>query len=287
MMPFLAELLWRRVGLPGESVHAQEFPRCDEALIDADLEESMRMVTRVVEMGRSLRERAGIRIRQPLRAIHLRASHAHAVELLQRSFAREEILGELNIKGYGSVALDDGQLCVLKAKANFRTLGKRLGAKMKAAAAAIEALEAPRVAELRAGGAITIVLADECIEITPEDVQVLVETRASFDLETDGRLVAFLDTALDDELREEGLFREAVSRLNALRKERGLAVEDRIRLRLDGGGQALLERALTRFWTALAEETLCAESSRASLPPEATALELEPGLRLLVELEKA
>lgn len=245
------------------------------------------MVTRVVEMGRSLRERAGIRIRQPLRAIHLRASHAHAVELLQRSFAREEILGELNIKGYGSVALDDGQLCVLKAKANFRTLGKRLGAKMKAAAAAIEALEAPRVAELRAGGAITIVLADECIEITPEDVQVLVETRASFDLETDGRLVAFLDTALDDELREEGLFREAVSRLNALRKERGLAVEDRIRLRLDGGGQALLERALTRFWTALAEETLCAESSRASLPPEATALELEPGLRLLVELEKA
>ncbi len=290
MMPFLAEILWRRLGNPAESVHAQDFPRCDEGLIDADLEESMRMVARVVEMGRSLRERAGIRIRQPLRAIHLRASHAHAVELLQRSFAREEILGELNIKGYGSVALDDGQLCVLKAKANFRTLGTRLGGKMKAAAAAIEALDASAVAQLRGGGSIALALDGERVEITPEDVQVLVETRANFDLETDGRLVAFLDTALDDELREEGLFREAVSRLNTLRKESGLAVEDRIRLTLDDGGHALLARALTRFGAALAEETLASACRRATLAAaggsKVSALELEPGIVLRVELEK-
>jgi isoleucyl-tRNA synthetase len=288
MMPFLAEMLWRRLVDPQSSVHAQAFPASVDAWVDTDLEESMRMVARVVEMGRALRERASIKIRQPLARIHLRASHAHAVELLQRDFAREQILGELNIRDYGSVALDDGQLCVLKAKANFRTLGKRLGAKMKAAAAAIETLSSSEVARLRAGSSVSLDVAGETLSIGPTEVDVLVETRADFDLETDGRLVVYLDTALDDDLRAEGLYREAVSRINALRKERGYSVEDRIQLVLDARGHGLLTRSLAQHGSSLAEETLAASSLHTDTrgAPDAVALELDQDCVLYVRVAK-
>jgi isoleucyl-tRNA synthetase len=212
-------------------------------------------------MGRALRERAGIKIRQPLRAIHIRSSHEHSLELLRTDFAREQILGELNIREYGSLSADDGQLCTLRAKANFRVLGKRLGARMKAAAAAIEALEPERVAALRAGGTIPLKLEGDEVAIGPEDVSVTVETRADFDIETDGRFVLFLDTQLDEELVAEGLLRELISRINALRKKAGLSVTDRIGLCLDVGDDPLLERAVRTQRALLSEETLAPEVS--------------------------
>jgi isoleucyl-tRNA synthetase len=259
LMPFLSEMLFQRLAPGRGSVHAALLPEPDLALVDRDLEESMRVVTRIVEMGRALRERAGLKIRQPLRAIHIRSSHEHSLELLRTDFAREQILGELNIREYGSLASDDGQLCTLRAKANFRVLGKRLGARMKAAAAAIEALEPERVAALRAGREVQLALEGESVTVGPDDVTVSVQSRADFDVETDGRFVLFLDTRLDDELLAEGLLRELTSRVNALRKKAGLAVEDRIGLRLDPGQDALLAPALAAQRAWIADETLATE----------------------------
>ena len=259
LMPFLSEMLYQRLAPGRGSVHAALLPEPELQLVDRDLEESMRVVTRIVEMGRALRERAGMKIRQPLRAIHIRSSHEHSLELLRTDFAREQILGELNIREYGSLASDDGQLCTLHAKANFRVLGKRLGARMKAAAAAIEALPAERVADLRAGREVHLELDGERVALGPEDVTVNVQSRAEFDVETDGRFVLFLDTRLDDELVAEGLLRELTSRVNALRKKAGLAVEDRIGLRLDPGADALLGPALAAQQGWIAEETLASE----------------------------
>lgn len=259
LMPFLAEMLFQRLAPGRASVHAALLPEPDLRLVDRELEESMRVVTRIVEMGRALRERAGMKIRQPLRAIHIRSSHEHSLELLRTDFAREQILGELNIREFGSLSSDDGKLCTLRAKANFRVLGKRLGARMKVAAAAIEALEPVRVAELRAGRPVTIDLDGESVSLGTEDVSVSVETRAPFDVETDGRFVLFLDTQLDDDLLAEGLLRELISRVNAMRKKAGLAVTDRIGLRLDPGADPLLVAAIetNRAW--IGEETLAPE----------------------------
>lgn len=287
--PFTAELLWERLRGDGTSVHVALLPEPREELVDGELEASMRLVERVVEMGRALRERAGIRVRQPLRALHLRATDPAALELLAGGFASEQVLDELNVKGWGSLAGDDGELCRLRAKANFKSLGRRLGPRMKAAAAAIAGLPSADVAALRGGGDVRLELDGEAVPIGPEDVLVEVETRADFDVETDGRLVVFLDTELDDELRAEGLAREVVTRVNSLRKEAGLAVEQRIVLRLAGEGP-LVERALADFRELIAEETLAVgyEAGPAALgPDEGESVELAEGARLRVALAPA
>ncbi len=256
--PFMSEMLFERLAPEKGSVHAQRAQVADARLVDEDLEGSMRVVVQIVEMGRALRERANLKIRQPLRAIHVRSSDERSLELLRRPFAAEQVLGELNVKAFGSIAADDGQLCTLRAKANFRVLGKRIGGLMKAAAAAIEALPAGDVAKLRAGSPIELALGPERVSIGPDDVSIQVETKAEFDVETDGRFIVFLETELDDDLVVEGLAREVVNRVNGLRKDRGLAIEERIRLLVDAGGDPLLARALEVHGALIRGETLAA-----------------------------
>jgi isoleucyl-tRNA synthetase len=257
LAPFTAELLWRRLEPKRGSVHVQLAPHADERLFAPTLEQGMEVVQRLVVMGRALREKAGQKVRQPLRALHVRSSDAAALELLRSRFASELVLDELNVKGWGSLGADDGQLCKLSAKANFRTLGKRLGGRMKAAAAQIEALDAASLAALRGGAGVALELDGERVEVMPEDVLVSVQSMATFDVETDGRFVAWLDLELDAELIAEGLAREAVNRVNTLRKETGLAVEDRIVLELAPEGVELAA-ALRAHETFLAGETLAA-----------------------------
>jgi len=255
MAPFTAEMLWGRLVADGSSIHTQLLPAPREEWIDEALEASMRLVERVVEMGRALRERAGLKVRQPLRGLHLRASEPAALELLATGFASEQILDELNIKGWASLDTDDGKLCELKAKANFKVLGKRLGKQMKPAAAAIGGLSPADVATLRGGGEVQIELDGAPVAVTSEDVQITVETKADFDVETDGQLVVFLDTEIDDTLRAEGLARELMTRVNALRKAAGFGVAQRIALRVTAT-DALVYRAITDHRELIAEETL-------------------------------
>jgi len=270
LAPFHAELLWRRLAAGEGSVHAQTFPAGEPGRVDAELEASMEVVQRVVAMGRALRERAGVRVRQPLAALHVRSSDPESLRLLATDFATEQVLEELNVKAWGSLEADDGKLCRLVAKPNFRTLGKRMGPRMKAAAAAIGGLDEGLLASLRAGEAVRMDLAGEPVELAPEDVLVHVESRADFDVETDGRTIVWLDLELDDALRAEGIAREVVNRVNGLRKERGLAVEERIRLRLFPEAPALAD-ALEKHRELVARETLAQEIALETEPIEPSA----------------
>ncbi|MBK8179798.1 MAG: isoleucine--tRNA ligase [Planctomycetes bacterium] len=290
--PFFAEMLWRRLGGLG-SVHQELLPESDAARIDRGLEGSMEIVQRLVVMGRALREKAGHRVRQPLRAIHVRASRPRDLELLGTGFASLQILDELNVKSFGSLGADDGKLCRLSAKANFKLLGKRLGGRMKAAALAIESLPAADLSRLRAGGLAEVVVEGETVQLTAEDVLVTVESQADFDVETDGRFVVWLDTALDDELLAEGFARESVNRINGLRKDRGLAIDERIELALHPGGEApaTLEAALRRHREFIGAEVLAVrvtvEPAAAPLPQGAESFDLGGGRSLGVVLTRA
>lgn len=286
--PFLAEMLWQRLEPGGTSVHCEVLPSPREDVRDERLEAEMRVVERVVEMGRALRERGNLRVRQPLRALHLRTSDPRVIELLGSAFASELVLDELNIKEWGSLAADDGQLCTLKAKPNFKVLGKRLGKRMKAASAAIGGLDADDVAALRAGTSIQLALEGEPVTLGPEDVEVSVESNADFDVESDGRMIVYLDAELDDALVREGLAREAVNRLNGLRKEAGLAIDDRIALRLAARG-AQLAAALEEHADFIAGETLAVRCAVEGDTDGAqwTEYELGEGEVLLAALERA
>jgi isoleucyl-tRNA synthetase len=228
-------------------------------------------------------------VRQPLRALHVRTPDERTLELLQGDFAKSQILDELNIKGWGSLAPDDQELCRLVAKPNFKVLGKRLGARMKAAAACIGGLAAGELARLRAGETIEIQLDGEMLALGPDadEVEIQVQSRAEFDVEADGRFVVWLDTRLDEELVLEGLTREVCSRVNGLRKELGLQVEDRIHLWLDPGEDALLGRALDRHRDLIAAETLATEIELGGLRDDAQRLELGDGHVLSAALERA
>jgi isoleucyl-tRNA synthetase len=256
--PFIAELVWRRLGGHG-SVHAALLPEPDATEQDERLEESMRDVARIVEMGLALRNRSGHRVRQPLAAIHVRSSDARALELLATPFASDLVLDELNVKAWGSLEADDGRLCTLRAKPNYRVLGKRLGARMKAAAALISALPQQAVGRIRDGETIPLDLDGAVEHIGPEDVEITVETVVDFDVEADGRFVVYLDTQLTSDLVVEGWAREVVSRVNGLRRERGLSVDDRIRLRLRASGSDVLERALRDHRDLIQSETLAVD----------------------------
>jgi isoleucyl-tRNA synthetase len=292
LAPFLSEMLWRRLEPGTGSVHAQLLPPADPRAVDRELEAAMTLVQELVVMGRALRERVGIRVRQPLRALHVRCSDPEALRLLETSFASGQILDELNIKGWGSLGLDDGRLCRLTAKANFKLLGKRLGARMKAAAAAIAELPASELARLRAGESFELLVEGERIALAPEDVLVQVESQAEFPVETDGRFVLWLDTEVDEELAAEGLAREVVVRINALRKEAGLAVEQRIALQLASEDARLLHD-LERNRSLIANETLATQIELVAWPgTERPALaraawELEPGVTLACSLARA
>jgi len=285
--PFVTEMLFERLAPGRGSVHAQLLPEVETACVDPVLERSMDIVVRLVEMGRALRERAGRKIRQPLRAIHVRASSEDALALLRRPFARDLVLHELNIKEFGSLTADDGKLCVLRAKANFRVLGKKVGGRMKAAATGIEALDAIQVAKLRAGSEVEIALPDGPIRIGPEDVEIRVESSADFDVETDGRFVVFLDAELDEGLVVEGLAREIVSGVNTARKNQGFAVEQRIRIVLDPGTDKLVRAAIERYGALIASETLAVELTIGATIPSTRRFTLQLGDTHTVDLEIA
>ncbi|MCC6409557.1 MAG: isoleucine--tRNA ligase [Planctomycetes bacterium] len=293
--PFLSEMLWQRLAPGLGSVHVQLFPTPRAELVDRDLEGAMRLVERLVVMGRALREKAGMRTRQPLRAIHVRASDSEALRLLATPFAAAQVLDELNIKQIGSLAADDGKLVKLVGKANFKVLGKKIGARMKAAAVAIGALDAAALSKLRSGGPVSVDVEGAPLELVSEDVLVSVESRADFPVETDGHFVVWLDTALDRELVREGLAREAVNRINGLRKERELEVEDRIRLTLfspDADVRAAVgeTRQAGGFRELVAAETLAtglslAESELAGA--DVASWDLGEGRTLVARLERA
>jgi isoleucyl-tRNA synthetase len=144
----------------------------------------------------------------------------------------DDLVGELNVKRV-EVAEDDSALCTIRAKANFKVLGKRLGGRMKVVGEAIGALDSVALASLLRGEEIEV----EGERIGQADVLVTREVKGGRAAEVGDDMTVVLDTAIDAALRREGLARELVNRVQNLRKDAGLAVSDRIALVLATEGE--------------------------------------------------
>ena len=237
--PFLSEEIYRNLrgaSMP-ESVHLCAFPEADAAARDLALEERMAEAQRAVALGHNLRKQKNLKVRQPLaRAVVACAAPGFAEKLAPMASVVAE---ELNVKSV-EFAEDESRFVSLSAKANFKVLGKKLGPRMKAAAAAIAALPAADLAALQAGSSVSLVLPDggNAVDLLPEDVQIIRTENAGLTVANDGDLTVALDTALTPDLVAEGIARELVSHVQNLRKESGLDVADRIRLRVETDAEA-------------------------------------------------
>jgi len=233
LAPFLSEHLYR--SLHGttdrdaaESVHLALLPEVDRASIDETLERRMDRAQRAVALARMLRERARLKVRQPLRRILVPWSSQ--LELEDFRAVEDIILDELNVKTVEYVEAGASDIVQMKAKANYKTLGPRYGKQMKAVASAVAGLGASEIVELQRSGSLTLTDGSDTFVVFPEDVEVVHEEIEGWLVASEGSITVAVDTELDQELIDEGTARELINRVQNLRKESGLDVTDRIRL---------------------------------------------------------
>lgn len=266
--PFLSEHLYRRLtanlpeGAAEESVHLALLP--EPGSVDIELKQRMHAAQRVVYLTRSLREQTRIKTRQPLARILVAttnpalAGHIEAMKAV--------ILEETNIKEVEFIANDSGML-KKKAKANFKVIGPKYGKQVKAIAAAVAGFTLEQINRLESEGRILVSVGDAQQELEREDVEIQHEDIEGWTIGTDGDLVVALDTALDDTLRDEGIAREFVSKMQSLRKDRGFAVTDRIVITFHAEDEAL-ERAIINMESYICAETLAAKIVRGTVPED-------------------
>ena len=255
--PFLTDYIWgvlRAEGSP-DSVHLASWPTADTGLIDDPLSAQMALVRRLVELGRSARASAAVRVRQPLpRALIGAAGFAGLPAGL-----RDQIADELNVRELGTLAAVPEGLVDYTVKPNYRALGKRFGQGTPAVAAAIKAADpAGLAAELSSGGKALVVADGAGVSLGPEDLIVTQVPRSGWAVATGGSETVALETVITPELRREGLAREVVRLVQDARKGDGLDVSDRISLRWSTGDPELAA-ALTEYETVISGEVLAVD----------------------------
>ncbi|HTX72862.1 MAG TPA: isoleucine--tRNA ligase [Rectinemataceae bacterium] len=254
IMPFITEQIWTNLKPTAapESVHLSDWPTYDESYRDVGLERKMASVRHAVSMGRALRVQHDIKLRQPLAKLHLVTRDSAERSVLHEM--EEIIREELNVK---QVLFRDNEedLVAYQAKANFRLLGKELGSGMKAAAERIAALSSRAIASILEGSQLELPLPDGgSLVLTREKLEVSRVEHEGLKVLNEGTLTVALDTEITEELLAEGYVRDLVRGVQNLRKEAGLEVTDRIRLRL--AGDEVLHAAFEDFNDFLRSETL-------------------------------
>ncbi|WP_437539279.1 class I tRNA ligase family protein [Sorangium sp. So ce726] len=261
--PFLAEAMYQNLvrrpwpASQPESVHLVAFPEADAAAVDEPLAIEMRAVRELVSLGLQVRTANKLKVRQPLsRADIVLSQQGLAAALAEHVplIAEELNVHEVRFLKPG----EEGSAVRYVLKPNFRALGPKLGKKVQLAKQVLAKADAAALrAALATEGKIAIALDGEQVELGPEEIDVAVEAGEGFAAAGGRAGVVVLHTALTDALRDEGLGREILSRVQGLRKELDLGFTERIRLALDGGERARKVAEAAREM--LMQEALAAE----------------------------
>lgn len=230
--PFYMDRLYQDLhNVSGEasSIHLSDFPVAREELIDLELEERMDIAQRVTSMVLSIRKKEKIKVRQPLSKIMVPILNDAFRERLVK--VESLILSEVNVKNLEYLEDASGVL-VKQAKANFKRLGPRYGKQMKQIAATVAGFGNDQISALEKNGSVGLNFDGVDVTLELEDVEISAQDIPGWTVAVDGELVVAVDLAIDEELRNEGIAREMVNRIQNLRKETGLEVTDRISLRI-------------------------------------------------------
>lgn len=253
--PFYAEFLFRNLNnvtqhLPYESVHHALFPQYNASYINESLEEQMQLARQISSMVLSLRKKAGIRVRQPLSKIIIPLNNPHIKHQIEH--VADIIKAEVNIKTIEFAELNNSFLRKT-IKPNYKLLGPKYGKLMKDIATAISALSQEQINEIELKGFITLDL-QQPITISREEVEIITEDIPGWMVEVENNLTVALDITITPELRQEGIVREFINRIQNIRKEKEFEVTDRIQIYYEP--QPEVHRAINAYKTHICNETL-------------------------------
>ena len=257
-IPFITENIYRNLRTDDMpiSVHLCDYPEADSAAMDAELNATMADTMSAVSLGRLLRSQCKQKVRQPLAECVL-VSLEEPVRSHLAGMA-DVIAEELNVKHVG-IEADEERLVVLSAKPNLKRLGPKYGKQMGAVGKAVAALSSAQLNELRAKGSLAVDAGGVSIVLEADDVLLQREEKAGMTVANEGAITVALDTRLTPELELEGWAREVVSKLQNIRKEKGLEVVDRIRVRFFAEG--VVSKAIEAQRGYICNETLALELS--------------------------
>jgi isoleucyl-tRNA synthetase len=228
--PFYAEKLFLDLNSvtklsPDDSVHLSYFPVVNEEAIDTELEARMRLAQLASSLVHSLRKKQKIKVRQPLSKILIPVLNEAEKNRLKK--VEELIINETNVKTIDYLD-DDTGILIKKIKPNFRTLGVKFGAQLKVITPKINSLTQTDIAQFESDGFFNVEIEGEMIELQLTDVEISSQDIPGWLVASEDGLTVALDINLTDVLKKEGLSRDIVNRIQNLRKDQNLEVQDKI-----------------------------------------------------------
>ena len=233
------------------SVHLTEFPKANDALIDKSLEERMELAQQISSMVLGLRRKVQLRVRQPLSKLIIPILNDCMISQLDA--VKNIILSEVNVKEIEYITDTTGVL-VKRIKPNFKTLGPKYGKYMKQISALIAGMEQSDIFELEKNSRYELKIGEDIIELGLEDVEILSEDIPGWLVANEGSLTVALDINVTKELKEEGIARELINRIQNLRKESDFDVTDKIILSI--GHHTDIDEAVEHFSQYIASQVL-------------------------------
>lgn len=248
--PFFSDWVYKNLHGKLESVHITNLIAADNAVVDHLLENQMDYAQKITSLVLSIRKKENLKVRQPLQKMLIPVVDAGIKDEI--AHVQDLILSEVNVKELAFIDAIEKSI-----KPNFRVLGKKAGAKMKAAAEKIATLGGDKIAELEKNGRLTIEIEGQMMEILMEDVEILSAEIKGYKVASEGKITVALDIELSDSLISEGIARELVSKLQNLRKESNLEVTDKIKVKIES--HPYIKNSIISYKTYICTEILATE----------------------------
>ncbi|WMN12383.1 isoleucine--tRNA ligase [Marivirga salinae] len=254
-----------------ESVHLVDFPAADESIIDKDLEERMFLAQHISSLTHSIRKAQKIKVRQPLHKILVPVLNDKTRKQIEA--VEDLIISEVNVKSIEYIDDASGVL-VKNIKPNFRKLGQHFGPKMKAVTQIINQWGQEEISKIEQNNAYEIDVDGEMHTLTLEDVEITSQDIPGWSVASEAGITVALDISIDDELRREGFARDLVNRIQNLRKEKGLEVQDKIAVAVKQGNE-LVDKAISQNKDYICSETQAVSLDLAENLTETTEIEID------------
>ncbi len=284
--PFISELFYRSLNSVSgvesfDSVHLAPFPEANKSLIDPILEKKMSWAQKISSLVHSIRKRDKIKVRQPLQKVVLPPFDADLPKYL--SDIEDMIKTEVNVKEVS--LMDEGSNIIhKKAKPDFRRLGQRFGQRMKSLSGMINSMSNDQIQEFEKSGILEFDLEGEKVSLDREDILIETEDIPGWAVASDSNVTVALDLNISEELKQEGLARDVVNRVQNLRKSKGFGVQDKIKLVWQSENQSM-QKAMEVYESYISKEVQAIQLEKASDTESLEDIDID-GTQISLGLEK-